>query len=95
MHALALIALVVWIAAFLNTVLNLRLIRRIPAVALAEGPLVSVIIPARNEARSVEETLRAFLAQRYGKLEVIAVNDRGSRACLERSAHRRSARSCA
>src|ERR1044071_9708504 len=43
------------------------------------APLVSVLIPARNEAhRILARTLRSVLAQTYEHLEVIAVNDRST-----------------
>jgi chlorobactene glucosyltransferase len=41
-------------------------------------PLVSVIVPARNEARVIEQTMRAWLAQTYAPFELIVVNDRSS-----------------
>jgi chlorobactene glucosyltransferase len=44
----------------------------------ASSPLVSVIIPARNEEQSIERTVRAFLAQTYRNLEIIAVDDRST-----------------
>jgi chlorobactene glucosyltransferase len=78
MHVLAVIALLVWILAFLNTILNLLLLRRLPATGPHDGPLVSVLIPARNEERTIERTVRAFLAQHYRNLEIIVVNDRSS-----------------
>jgi cellulose synthase/poly-beta-1,6-N-acetylglucosamine synthase-like glycosyltransferase len=39
-------------------------------------PRVSVVIPARDEERAIERTVRAFLAQTYPELEIIVVNDR-------------------
>jgi len=41
-------------------------------------PRVSVLIPARNEARKVGEALQSVLNQDYSNLEVIVVNDRSS-----------------
>jgi len=82
MHAIALIGLGCWVAALLNTVLNLLLVRRLrprPSAA-GEGPLVSIVIPARNEERGIEQAIRAFLKQEYGPLEIIVVNDRSSDA---------------
>jgi Glycosyltransferases involved in cell wall biogenesis len=38
-------------------------------------PLVSVIIPARNEARNIERCLRSVLTSTYPNLEVIVVDD--------------------
>ena len=47
----------------------------------AGGPLsVSLIVPARNEARIIEQSVRSFLAQDYPALEVIVVNDRSTDA---------------
>jgi chlorobactene glucosyltransferase len=41
-----------------------------------EPPLVSVIVPARNEARNIERCLRSLLSSRWPALEVIIVDDR-------------------
>jgi glycosyltransferase involved in cell wall biosynthesis len=41
-------------------------------------PLVSIIIPARNEERNLAEALQSVLAQDYPRLEFIAVNDRST-----------------
>ena len=70
--------LILWVASFIGTLLNLILIRRLGAGVSISGPLVSVIIPARDEERSIEKTVRALLAQTYENLEVIVVNDRST-----------------
>ena len=44
----------------------------------ASGPLISVIIPARNEARNIERCVRSILATTYPSIEVIVVDDRSS-----------------
>ncbi|HVF41206.1 MAG TPA: glycosyltransferase, partial [Gemmatimonadaceae bacterium] len=43
--------------------------------APADPPIVSVIIPARNEARNIERCLRSVLTTTYPNVEVIVVND--------------------
>ena len=39
------------------------------------APFVSVVIPARNEARNIERCVRSVLSTRYPSIEVIVVND--------------------
>jgi chlorobactene glucosyltransferase len=41
----------------------------------ADAPLVSVVIPARNERRNVERCLRSVLVARYPSFEVFLVDD--------------------
>ncbi len=47
----------------------------IPGVMAVNSPLVSICIPARNEARVIGETVRALLAQTYPNLEVLILDD--------------------
>jgi len=54
------------------------------------APRVSIIVPARNEERDIEQALRLLLALDYGNYEVIAVNDRSTDRTgeiMERVAH--------
>jgi chlorobactene glucosyltransferase len=44
----------------------------------ANSPLVSVIVPARNEARNIQRCLAALLSQTYPSYEVIVVDDRST-----------------
>ncbi len=43
-------------------------------------PLISVIIPARDEARNIQRCISALQAQTYPNLELIVVNDRSTDA---------------
>jgi chlorobactene glucosyltransferase len=45
---------------------------------VASGRLVSVIIPARNEAETIETVVRSVLGSAYQPLEVIVVDDRST-----------------
>lgn len=59
---------------FLSPTNNLRL-------TASDAPLVSTLVPARNEERRVlADCIRSILAQDYGRFEVIAVDDRSTDA---------------
>lgn len=53
-----------------------RTLAEVPDEPPADAPLLSVIIPARNEARNIEACARSVLASTYPRLEVIVVDDR-------------------
>jgi glycosyltransferase involved in cell wall biosynthesis len=75
------VILAVWLITLVRTIVNLLFVPRLRAgrLLLSETqPLVSVIIPARDEERSIERTVRAFLAQTWPALELIVVNDRST-----------------
>jgi len=82
MRLLSALILAGWVLSLFRTVLNLLLVHRLRAQGAGGGAqvetFVSIVIPARNEARSIEPTLRAFLAQDYANFEVILVDDRST-----------------
>jgi chlorobactene glucosyltransferase len=81
MKLLSTIVFVIWLLTFVRTVTNLRVVPRLQKGASpSRRPFVSVIIPARDEERTIERTVRALLAQTYEPLEVIVVNDRSTDA---------------
>jgi chlorobactene glucosyltransferase len=53
-------------------------VRPAAAAAGGGGPLISVIVPARNEARNIERCVSALLAQTYRNFEVIVLDDRST-----------------
>jgi chlorobactene glucosyltransferase len=57
------------------------------------APLVSVIVPARNESKNVERCLRSILATKYPNIQVLLIDDRSTddtRAIAQRLATRDS-----
>ena len=67
-----------WLLPFL---LLIRLARRKPAIADYRGgstPLLSIVIPARNESLNIERVTRSVLGSAYPSLEVIVVDDRST-----------------
>jgi chlorobactene glucosyltransferase len=80
MTILAIIILACWIGCVFQAILGIILMPRLqPAERVSEdAPAVSVIIPARDEERAIEGTLRGFLAQEYPRLEVILVDDQST-----------------
>ena len=80
---LAALGSLVWLALSLQW---LRGIRKIPVLEdvletdlVDRNPALSIILAARDEERSVNESVVSMLAQDYsGMLEVIAVNDRST-----------------
>ena len=76
LHALALAA--PWVILPVVTIVRARHSRSLDeesADAPAGAPLVSLVIPARNEGRNIERCVRSALAASYPRLEVIAVDD--------------------
>ncbi len=56
-------------------VIPLPFVRRVAPKQLLNPPLVSIIVPARNEAHQIASCVKSLLAQDYPRLEVVAVDD--------------------
>lgn len=78
MNALATIALISWAVSLVNILLNLILLGRLRKAPLTRFPFVSIIVPARDEERAIERSVRALLSQDYSRFEVIVVDDRST-----------------
>src|SRR5471030_912805 len=50
-------------------------LRPAPSPAEEDAPLISVLVPARNEARNIEPCIRSLLAQDYTNFELIVLDD--------------------
>lgn len=90
--AYAFIGCVYWLWMFAGTV---RVVRTVPLLAQSDAPppetwpKLSIIIPACNEADSLESALRSVLDQDYPEFEVILIDDRstdGTAAIVDRMA---------
>ncbi len=60
-----------------------RRLRRDPVLSpdppeVGEVPLVSILLPVRDEEKNVAECVRSLLEQTYSRLEVIVIDDRSS-----------------
>ena len=77
----AAISLTLTVVFALDIALGLRRMTHLGDVPSIQGenlPKVSVVIPACNEAATIEPALRSVLAMDYANLEVIVVNDRST-----------------
>jgi len=78
---IAIICLFLTLAASLEITWGMRQMTRlknIPPIGQERVPKVSVIIPACDEAATIEPALQSVLTLDYANLEVIAVNDRST-----------------
>lgn len=76
---LAIISLFLTVVCILEAALGVRkmiALDNVPPLQQENVPKVSVIIPACNEAATIEPALKSILAMDYADLEVIVVNDR-------------------
>jgi chlorobactene glucosyltransferase len=75
-----------WIVPPLITYLRLRKSRSLDdesATPPADAPLVSVIVPARNEAHNIERCVRSILTTTYPNIELLVVDDSSSDGTAE------------
>ena len=69
---------------------NFFLFRRVPrtATAAADAPLISILVPARNEETRLPRCLDSLLAQTYARVEILVLDDHStdgtSRVALDR-----------
>jgi chlorobactene glucosyltransferase len=71
-------SLITAIAVFLllNTLNNLHVLKRpVRLPPPVDGPLVSVLIPARNEERSIARCVESLVRQEYPHLEILVLDD--------------------
>ena len=76
---LLIISFLFWILYGLRTIINYRMIPKLSKVTLGDSsksvPLVSLIVPTRNEAYRITNCIKSLKAQTYPNLEIIIVDD--------------------
>ena len=81
LFSVAVVTLAAWIAIGIELAVgnrSIRFLKDISGQQHAPEPRVSIVIPARNEERNLQEALTSILEQDYGDFEVIAVDDRST-----------------
>ncbi len=83
MLILATLLCIFWLFVLFDATLGMRKIEKLEDVQerydlFEKGPLVSIIVAARNEATDIEASLRSQLKQTYPYMEWIVVNDRST-----------------
>lgn len=72
---------IIWIVLLIQGLINAILVRDLAGVGSSEPrewPLVSYLVPARNEEAGIRQAVTSFCTQDYPALEVIVVNDRST-----------------
>lgn len=85
-HLLAFIAAGFWLGSLPALISGFRRVpnlRDLPALPDSECPRLSIIVPACNEAETVEPAMRSLLRVDYPSVEIIAVEDRSTDATGE------------
>jgi hypothetical protein len=84
--AYAFVGCVYWLWMFVGTI---RVVRAVPMLARESPPMprawprLSIVIPACNEAASLESALTSVLRQDYPELEIILIDDRSTDGTAE------------
>jgi glycosyltransferase involved in cell wall biosynthesis len=84
---LAIPAILILVIRLFTAISNLLSFPYLPDMGIGEQPLVSVLIPARNEEENLPELLDGLIRQQYSNLEIIVYNDQstdGTGALLEK-----------
>ena len=78
-HIYSILMLVLGIYSLLNIIINLLYFRHLnKAETREDGPLISVVVPARNEEKNIGNLLESLIAQDYRKIEILVINDQST-----------------
>ena len=71
--------MILGVYAIVNITLNLLYFKKLDRVEdRNDGPLISVVIPARNEEGNIGKLLDSMIAQDYQNLEILVINDQST-----------------
>ena len=71
--------IIIGVYAMFATLMNLRHFHRLgKASDETSGPLISVVIPARNEEHNLPRLLDSLTAQSYRNIEILVINDQST-----------------
>lgn len=76
-------ALIILLLLFVNFIINCLIFRdtssyKLPENIIRKPPLISILIPARNEEKNIRRCLRSLLRQDYPNTEIIVLDDNSS-----------------
>ena len=74
-HFVVLVGLLFALGMVLANVACFSGLRAAAPPALEEAPLVSILVPARNEARNIEACVGSLLTQDYPRYELVVLDD--------------------
>jgi chlorobactene glucosyltransferase len=82
------IALSILVIFGINFLINSMVFRSVleflePGVTIGDSPLVSILVPARNEEKSIRRCLRSLVRQDYPNIEIIVLDDNSTDATAE------------
>ena len=79
MELYSLILVIVGVYFFIFSLLNIiKITKDTKSFPLPQEPLVSVLIPARNEEENIESCINSFLTQTYKNYEILVLDDNSS-----------------
>ncbi len=79
-QVMLLLSLLLFLGIVLRNLIDLPLL---PHKSRGREPMLSVLVPARNEAMNIERCVRSLLQQEYGLFEIIVLDDGSSDATPE------------
>ena len=79
LYIFSILMALIGVYALIATLLNLKHFKKLGAVVdKTTGPLISIIIPARDEEKNIGRLLDSLIVQTYRNIEILVINDQSS-----------------